>query len=108
MPKRQEVVTMADIDVTGTFYGTGGLGKRPVVFVDAPFDDQLDAWRNEHKLFTDWLMKRHPVTGKSSPVLYPPERFVRAFKDGDSVTVSLGTRHDKRGTGMKTLNVRRS
>src|SRR5437899_1607918 len=98
---------MREIELHGTFYETRGWSKRPVIYVDSPDDDALRSWRNKNKLFTRWLDAPHPRTGESVPVLYPSPTFADRFGDGDSVVAILEVRPEKRGNGMKFVDVTR-
>lgn len=98
---------MADLDVHGTFYKSRGRGKRPVVYVDSPFDDELRHCRTREDIFTQWYERIHPVTGERAPQLYPSPTFARSFKDGDVVSVRLAIRPEVRGNGLKILDMSR-
>jgi hypothetical protein len=96
---------MSEIKLYGTFYETQGIGQRPIIYVDATYDYKLRNWRTQNNIFTVWLERAHPHTGENSPVLYPNESFARHFRDGDAVIVTLDVRPEKRGNGMKLLDV---
>jgi len=97
--------SMEQLDLSGTFYKRRGRGKKPVIYVDAPYDDELRHWRTQEPLFTKWYERTHPLTGEQSPVLYPKPAFAKPFKDGNTVAVRLGVRHEIRGNGLTILDV---
>jgi hypothetical protein len=102
-----EVTLMREIEVHGTFYETRGWSGKPVIYVDSPDDDALRDWRRENDLFTNWLEAPHPRTGENVPVLYPSPRIAKRFDDGESVLATLDVRSDRRGNGMKFVDVMR-
>jgi hypothetical protein len=95
---------MREIEVEGTFYDTRGWSKRAVIYVDPPDDVALNDWRNENKLYTNWLERPHPCFGKQVPVLYPSPTFASRFNDGDAACVKLAVRTDSKGNGMKFVD----
>jgi hypothetical protein len=42
---------MSEIKLYGTFYETQGIGQRPIIYVDAPYDYKLRNWRTQNKIF---------------------------------------------------------
>lgn len=81
---------MEQLTVHGTFYKRRGRGKRPVIYVDAPYDDELRDWRTQEELFTQWYERAHPLTGEQSPQLYPSPTLRSRLKMG--ILLRFGSR----------------
>lgn len=95
-----------EIKLVGTLYRSPQQ-KRPTIYLDDQSARLLRSWREEQKIFTRWKDGLHPASGHRSPVLYPSEGILGALGDGDQAWIVLGIRSDRRGPGIRFLEIGR-
>jgi hypothetical protein len=99
-----EEFAMTQESFDGAFYRRG-IGGDPVVFIDASDHARFNQWFSTHSIFTKIMSHPHPTTGASCPTVYISKTAAEPFRDGDPVTLTIDVRPEKRGNGIKIVNV---
>jgi hypothetical protein len=95
---------MPTITLDGKFYHAGIAGDPVVIlafFEEGPFED----WCRANAVFTTKMEHRDPSTGLDRLAIYVTEGAVPELDEGVSVRITIDTRSETRGNGIRILSV---
>lgn len=95
------------IELRGVYYADRGIDGRPIIYIDDRSDAQFSEWLRQHEVFTTFRENRHPVSGAKCRVLYPSPEIAATLKDGENVVATIGLRRERRGTGIRFVQLAR-